>query len=70
MNTATAQTPTPAAVLAEDDPRSQANIERRKTLKLADRDSVGRLLPGSGLTGAGRRARAPGRERDRRRVAV
>ena len=56
MNTATSPTPTDAAaaVLAEDDPRSAANIEHRKTLKLADRDSVGQLLPGSGLTGAGR----------------
>ena len=54
MNTATAPTPNNTAVLAEDDPRSAANIEHRKTLKLADRDSVGQLLPGSGLTGAGR----------------
>ena len=56
MNTATSPTPTDAAaaVLAEDDPRSAANIEHRKTHKLADRDSVGQLLPGSGLTGAGR----------------
>ena len=54
MNTATAQTPTPAAVLAEDDPRSAANIERRKLLKLAERDAGGRLLPGSVLPNAGR----------------
>ena len=54
MNTATAQTPTPAAVLAEDDPRSAANIERRKSLKLAERDAGGRLLPGSILPNAGR----------------
>ena len=54
MNTAFASTPTAAAVLAESDPRSPANIERRKTLKLAERDSGGRLLPGSCLTGAGR----------------
>jgi hypothetical protein len=50
----TAPTPSAAAVLAEDDPRSQANIERRKTLKLAERDAQGRLLPGSVLERAGR----------------
>lgn len=54
MNTATAPTPANTAVLAEDDPRSQANIERRKTLKLAERDAQGRLLPGSVLERAGR----------------
>ena len=47
MNTATAEALT-------DDPRSQANIERRKTLKLAERDPLGRLLPGSVLERAGR----------------
>ena len=47
MNTATA----PALT---DDPRSPANIERRKTLKLAERDPLGRLLPGSVLERAGR----------------
>ena len=38
MNTATAPAPSAADVLAEDDPRSAANIERRKTLKLVDAD--------------------------------
>ena len=47
MNTATAQALT-------DDPRSPANIARRKTLKLAERDSAGRLYPGSVLERAGR----------------
>ena len=47
MNTATAEALT-------DDPRSPANIERRKTLKLAERDPLGRLLPGSVLERAGR----------------
>jgi hypothetical protein len=47
MNTA------PAEVLT-DDPRSPANIERRKTLKLAEREPLGRLLPGSVLERAGR----------------
>ncbi len=36
------------------DPRSPANIERRKTFKLAERDELGRLLPGSVLERAGR----------------
>jgi hypothetical protein len=40
--------------LPDDDPRSQANIERRKTLKLAERDELGRLYPGSILERAGR----------------
>ena len=44
MNTTT--TPTqPAPALPDSDPRSQANIERRRTLKLAERDELGRLLP-------------------------
>ena len=47
MNTASAEALT-------DDPRSPANIERRKTLKLAERDPLGRLLPGSVLERAGR----------------
>ena len=47
MNTATAEALT-------DDPRSPANIERRKTFKLAERDPLGRLLPGSVLERAGR----------------
>jgi hypothetical protein len=37
-----------------NDPRSPANIERRKTLKLAERDPMGRLYPGSVLERAGR----------------
>ena len=54
MNTAFASTPTAAAVLAESDPRSQANIERRQALRIAERDELGRLLPGSILERAGR----------------
>ena len=54
MNTAFASTPTAAAVLAESDPRSQANIERRQALRIAERDSGGKLLPGSVLERAGR----------------
>ena len=40
--------------MTDDDPRSPANIERRKTLKLAERDEKGRLYPGSVLERAGR----------------
>jgi hypothetical protein len=40
--------------LPSDDPRSPANIERRKVLKLAERDELGRLYPGSVLERAGR----------------
>lgn len=54
MDTATTPTPITADVLAKNGPRSEFNIERRKTLKLAERDSGVRLLPGSCLTGAGR----------------
>jgi hypothetical protein len=43
-------------MLTDDDPRSAANIERRQTLKLAERDAQGRLLPGSVLERAGRPA--------------
>jgi hypothetical protein len=42
-------TPTPP----DGDPRSQANIERRQALKIAERDELGRLLPGSVLQNAG-----------------
>ena len=54
MNTSVAPVCTADPILPEDDPRSQANIERRKTLKLAERDAQGRLLPGSVLERAGR----------------
>ena len=47
MNTAT-----PPA-LPDNDPRSPANIERRQALKIAERDDLGRLLPGSVLQNAG-----------------
>lgn len=40
----------------EDDPRSAANVARRRSLSIAERDPQGRLLPGSTLPGAGRRA--------------
>ena len=42
------------APMRPDDRRSQVNIERRKTLKIAERDELGRLLPGSVLERAGR----------------
>ena len=54
MNTAFASTPTAVVVLADSDPRSLANIARRQTLKIAERDELGRLLPGSILERAGR----------------
>jgi hypothetical protein len=54
MNTAFASTPTAAVVLADSDPRSPANIERRQALRIAERDELGRLLPGSILERAGR----------------
>lgn len=50
----TTSTPTAVAVLADNDPRSPANIQRRQTLKIAERDALGRLLPGSVLERAGR----------------
>ena len=40
--------------LPDEDPRSPANVERRKALKLAERDPMGRLYPGSVLERAGR----------------
>ena len=48
--------PTPPVIseLPDTDPRSAANIQRRQTLRIAERDACGRLLPGSCLTGAGR----------------
>jgi hypothetical protein len=52
MNTATALTPT--VVLADCDPRSTLNIQRRQNLRIAERDPQGRLLPGSVLPNAGR----------------
>lgn len=42
--------------LPANDPRSPANVARRQTLRLAERDSQGRLLPGSVLERAGRPA--------------
>jgi hypothetical protein len=54
MNTAVTPTPTAAAVLADDDPNSQANIDRRQVLKIAERNAQGQLLRGSVLEGAGR----------------
>jgi hypothetical protein len=42
--------------LTDSDPRSPANIARRQTLRLAERDEQGRLLPGSVLERAGRPA--------------
>jgi hypothetical protein len=38
----------------DDDPRSVANVARRRALKIAERDEQGRLLPGSVLERAGR----------------
>ncbi len=40
------------AMLPADDPRSEANITRRQALGIAERDTLGRLLPGSILPGA------------------
>ena len=54
MNTSVVPVCTADPILPEGDPRSPANIERRKTLKLAERDELGRLLPGSVLERAGR----------------
>ena len=54
MNTPNLPISPTAPALPDHDPRSQANIERRKTLKLAERDELGRLLPGSVLERAGR----------------
>jgi hypothetical protein len=54
MDTPTTPPPIATVVPAEDDPRSLANIERRKSLMLAERDDLGRLLPGSVLPNAGR----------------
>jgi len=46
-----------APPLAADDPRlSPEAIERRRTLKIAERDESGRLLPGSILPNPGRKA--------------
>jgi hypothetical protein len=47
-------TQTTAPILPDGDPRSPANIERRKAGKLAERDPLGRLYPGSVLPNAGR----------------
>jgi len=45
-----------APPLAADDPRlSPEAIERRRTLKIAERDEFGRLLPGSKLENPGRK---------------
>jgi hypothetical protein len=54
MNTTAAPLYPDAPTLTDDDPRSQANIERRKAGKLAERDPQGRLYPGSVLERAGR----------------
>ena len=54
MNTSVVPVCTADPILPEGDPRSPANIDRRKTLKLAERDELGRLLPGSVLERAGR----------------
>ena len=55
MNTSIAPLyPDAPSVATDDDPRSEFNIARRKTLKLAERDPQGRLLPGSVLERAGR----------------
>jgi hypothetical protein len=56
MNTAAASLYPDDPTLTDDDPRSEANIERRKAGKLAERDPQGRLYPGSVLPNAGRTA--------------
>ena len=47
--------PSTAPILADDPRRAPAEIERRRTLKIAERDERGRLLPGSRLPGTGRK---------------
>ena len=44
-----------APILADDPRRAPAEIERRRALKIAERDVRGRLLPGSRLPGTGRK---------------
>ena len=41
--------------LPADDPRSPENIERRRANRIAERDELGRLLPGSQLENKGRK---------------
>lgn len=52
VNTTLVATAGPASA---DDPRSPENIARRQALGIAERDSLGRLLPGSRVAGAGRK---------------
>jgi hypothetical protein len=55
MNTPSLPLQSTAPVLPNDDPRrTLESIARRRTLKLAERDELGRLLPGSVLERAGR----------------
>jgi hypothetical protein len=54
MNTAATSLYPDAPTLTDDDPRSPANVARRQTLRLAERDEKGRLYPGSVLERAGR----------------
>ena len=55
MNTPiTPKNPVTTPALPDDDPNSTANIQRRQTLKIAERSADGRLLKGSVLERAGR----------------
>ena len=55
MNTKTTpKPPIQSNTLPDDDPRSQANIDRRKRLKIVERLPNGTLLPGSTFPNAGR----------------
>jgi hypothetical protein len=54
MNTSAASTLTAAVVLAAEDANSPTNIERRRSLRIAERDERGQLLKGSILERAGR----------------
>ena len=47
--------PSTAPALPDSDPNSPANIQRRQTLKIAERSADGRLLKGSKLPGTGRK---------------
>jgi hypothetical protein len=54
MNTTATPLYPDAPMLTDADPRSAVNVKRRQTLKIAERDELGRLLPGSVLERAGR----------------
>jgi len=53
-NTPKQPTQSNVPALPDSDSRSQANIDRRQRLRIAERDELGRLYPGSVLERAGR----------------